>query len=111
MVQDEVVARRARPGQGRTTPRGHSRESVSARESWKVDAASRLVRANPPPAAKSNVAGTNREKPSSSPRRVSDQSEPGRASMSQCAHCGTTILFGGVQDEGRRFCNASCHEA
>jgi hypothetical protein len=31
--------------------------------------------------------------------------------MSQCTHCGTTILFGGVQDEGRRFCNEKCHEA
>jgi hypothetical protein len=29
--------------------------------------------------------------------------------MAKCAACGTTILFGGVQDSGMRFCNAKCH--
>ncbi|HWS72151.1 MAG TPA: hypothetical protein VN605_08550 [Thermoanaerobaculia bacterium] len=29
--------------------------------------------------------------------------------MAACATCGTTILFGGVQDAGMRFCNANCH--
>jgi len=31
--------------------------------------------------------------------------------MKSCAHCGTTILFGGVSEDGHRFCNAKCHEA
>jgi len=31
--------------------------------------------------------------------------------MSQCTHCGTTILFGGVNEGGQRFCNEKCHEA
>jgi hypothetical protein len=28
--------------------------------------------------------------------------------MASCAYCGTTILFGGVRDGDRRFCNAKC---
>lgn len=28
--------------------------------------------------------------------------------MASCAYCGTTILFGGVKDGNRRFCNAKC---
>lgn len=31
--------------------------------------------------------------------------------MAKCAYCGTTILFGGVTDNGRRFCNTTCHQA
>lgn len=31
--------------------------------------------------------------------------------MSRCTHCGTTILFGGVSEDGQRFCNEKCHQA
>jgi len=31
--------------------------------------------------------------------------------MKRCTHCGTTILFGGVNEDGRRYCNEGCHEA
>jgi len=31
------------------------------------------------------------------------------AGMAACGACGTTILFGGVNDDGTRFCNAKCH--
>jgi len=30
--------------------------------------------------------------------------------MARCAVCGTTILFGGVIDNDRRFCNETCHQ-
>lgn len=30
--------------------------------------------------------------------------------MPQCAHCGTSILFGGVKDNGYRYCNSDCHQ-
>lgn len=30
--------------------------------------------------------------------------------MAKCSYCGTTILFGGVKDEGLRFCNEKCEE-
>lgn len=30
--------------------------------------------------------------------------------MAQCGYCGTTILFGGVNDGGQRFCNQKCHQ-
>lgn len=30
--------------------------------------------------------------------------------MARCDYCGTTILFGGVRDGGRRFCNENCHQ-
>ena len=29
--------------------------------------------------------------------------------MAKCANCGTIILFGGVNDQGHRFCNERCH--
>ena len=28
--------------------------------------------------------------------------------MAKCDYCGTTILLGGVKDQGYRFCNATC---
>jgi hypothetical protein len=31
--------------------------------------------------------------------------------MKRCGHCGTTILFGGVKEDGLAFCNAKCHQA
>lgn len=30
--------------------------------------------------------------------------------MASCDYCGTTILFGGIQDHGLRFCSKKCHE-
>jgi hypothetical protein len=30
--------------------------------------------------------------------------------MARCDYCGTNILFGGVKDEGLRFCNQTCHQ-
>lgn len=30
--------------------------------------------------------------------------------MAQCDYCGTMILFGGVRDNGLRFCGQECHE-
>jgi len=30
--------------------------------------------------------------------------------MAQCDYCGTTILFGGVNDNGHRFCNQECQQ-
>jgi len=30
--------------------------------------------------------------------------------MAQCANCGTTIVFGGVQQDGQRYCKAKCAE-
>lgn len=30
--------------------------------------------------------------------------------MPQCDYCGSTILFGGVRDQGYRFCNAKCQK-
>jgi hypothetical protein len=30
--------------------------------------------------------------------------------MAGCGYCGTTILFGGVRDNGLRFCNEKCHQ-
>lgn len=30
--------------------------------------------------------------------------------MAACDSCGTTILFGGVRDGDRRYCNGRCHE-
>ncbi|MCA9117857.1 MAG: hypothetical protein KDA79_22455 [Planctomycetaceae bacterium] len=30
--------------------------------------------------------------------------------MASCDYCGTTILFGGVKDEGLRFCKEKCRE-
>lgn len=29
--------------------------------------------------------------------------------MAACGYCGTSILFGGVKDEGNRYCNEDCH--
>lgn len=29
--------------------------------------------------------------------------------MASCDYCGTRILFGGVKDNGMRFCNEDCH--
>ncbi|MDQ8190505.1 hypothetical protein [Roseibacillus persicicus] len=31
--------------------------------------------------------------------------------MANCAYCGTSILFGGVSDGPRRYCNNDCHVA
>lgn len=31
--------------------------------------------------------------------------------MAACGTCGTTILFGGVQREGERYCNADCAQS
>jgi hypothetical protein len=31
--------------------------------------------------------------------------------MAKCASCSTTILFGGVKDEGARYCNDDCHQS
>lgn len=30
--------------------------------------------------------------------------------MVACDYCGTTILFGGVRDDKRRYCNENCHQ-
>lgn len=30
--------------------------------------------------------------------------------MAKCAACGSTILFGGVTQDGERFCNSSCQQ-
>ncbi len=31
--------------------------------------------------------------------------------MAACDYCGTTILFGGVREDGYRFCNQKCRDA
>jgi hypothetical protein len=31
--------------------------------------------------------------------------------LDRCTHCGTTILFGGVKEDGLSFCNKKCREA
>ena len=30
--------------------------------------------------------------------------------MARCGHCGTTIFFGGIRENHRRFCNAKCRQ-
>lgn len=30
--------------------------------------------------------------------------------MAKCSYCGSTLLFGGVKEGDRRFCNAECHQ-
>ena len=30
--------------------------------------------------------------------------------MASCAQCGSTIIMGGVENGGRRFCNEKCHQ-
>jgi hypothetical protein len=30
--------------------------------------------------------------------------------MAKCGYCGTTIIFGGVKENGLRFCNSECHQ-
>jgi len=29
--------------------------------------------------------------------------------MAKCGYCGTTIIFGGMKENGLRFCNSECH--